>query len=179
MTRLTETIQVAAAPRQIAEYLWEAANLVNYLPMSNVEILESGEDRIRVRHDLSLGSKVVRMVCVLEMAERNRKIRFHTEGELPLNGTWLLQETPGARRSPTCSSMNHPAGSSPSSLRARPSRSRWKACAGALSRNSRRFTSQSSAPPRTLGVHLPEVPSALRTGEHLPTRATPLGRRDT
>lgn len=95
MTRLTETIQVAAAPRQIAEYLWEAANLVNYLPMSNVEILESGEDRIRVRHDLSLGSKVVRMVCVLEMAERNRKIRFHTEGELPLNGTWLLQETPG------------------------------------------------------------------------------------
>lgn len=95
MTRLTETIEVNASPRQLAEYLMDANNIANYFPASNVNVLESTPERARARHDLAVGGKTTNMVCVLEQTERGRKIRFHTEEGMRLEGTWLLQEIRG------------------------------------------------------------------------------------
>ncbi|MBM3190210.1 MAG: SRPBCC family protein [Chloroflexi bacterium] len=95
MPRLTETITVKASPRQIADYLLNPGNLASYLPVSNVEVLEQSKDGLRIRHDLALGDKKMPMVCVWQVAEPGRKIRFRATEGMSFSGTWLLQEIPG------------------------------------------------------------------------------------
>ena len=92
MTRIMESVEIAAMPTMVARYLWDANNIPNYLPASYVEILETGENRVKVRHDFTAGGRILDLVCVQEMVEQNRKIRFRAEEGMVLGGSWLLQD---------------------------------------------------------------------------------------
>jgi len=76
MARLMESIEINAPSREVCQYLWEANNLPAYLPVSRVEVLEGTEKRVKMRYDLSVSGKIMKLVCVHELSEPGRKIRF-------------------------------------------------------------------------------------------------------
>ena len=64
MTRIMESVEIKAARRQVSQYIWDVNNLPNYLPVSKVEILESGENRTKVRHDFTVAGKTMELVVM-------------------------------------------------------------------------------------------------------------------
>ena len=98
MARLMESIEINAPSREVCQYLWEADNLPDYLPASRVEILEGTEKRVKLRYDLSVSGKPMELVCVHELSEPGRKIRFRTVEGMKLEGTWLLQQLRGGTK---------------------------------------------------------------------------------
>ena len=92
MTRLSETIEVKASPRQVMVFLRNADNLTKYLPVSKVEVLESDAKRVKVRHDLSVAGKTMELVCLHEVDDSERRLTCRAvEGNF-FESTWSLQE---------------------------------------------------------------------------------------
>lgn len=92
MTRLLQSIEIAANPREVFGYLWDANNLMAYFPVSRVQVLEQAADRVKLRHDFTASGRTMDLVCLQEVAEPARKIRFRTLEGMALDGTWLVQE---------------------------------------------------------------------------------------
>ena len=95
MTRIMESIEIGTTPARIARYLWNAENLPNYLPVTRVHVLETGDRRAKARHDFTAAGKTMELVCVMESVERDRKIQFRSEEGMSLEGTWALQDLKG------------------------------------------------------------------------------------
>lgn len=95
MTSLMEMTEIRARPRVVSEYIWDANNLPNYLPVSRVEVLEKSETRVKVRHDFTAAGRTMDLVCVLQLTDPARKINFRTVEGMALEGTWSLQELKG------------------------------------------------------------------------------------
>ena len=50
MTRIENNIEINASPQQVWKYIWKLKNLPNYLPLSDVEILEATDDVVKLCH---------------------------------------------------------------------------------------------------------------------------------
>lgn len=91
MPRVTQSVEISAPPRVVFNYLWDVTNLADYFPSSRVEILESSESRVRVRHDLQLGDRTAEVVCVRDALAANTHIAFRALEGMDIEGTWTLQ----------------------------------------------------------------------------------------
>jgi len=98
MARISESIDIKATPRAVFQYVWDARNLPHFFPTSRIEILESSESRVKVRHDFSLLGKTLELVCVREAHGGGRSITFRAEEGMALEGTWTFQELKGGAR---------------------------------------------------------------------------------
>ena len=98
MPRVTQTIEISAPPRVVFNYLWDVANLPDYFPTSQVEVLESSERRVKVRHDLRLTEETVQVVCVRDALAANTHIAFRALEGMDIEGTWTLQASQSGTR---------------------------------------------------------------------------------
>ncbi len=92
MSKVSGTVDIKARPRQVFEFLWNCQNLPKYWPVSQVEVLEEGERRIRFRPEFDLGGRKVSADCVQQIAEEGRKITLQGTQGMKMEATWLLQE---------------------------------------------------------------------------------------
>lgn len=90
MPSVTETVDIHASPRVVFNYVWDPNTLPTYFPTSQVEVLESNENRVRVRHDLQLEDRTVQVVCVREAQAAGRAITFRATEGMVLEGNWTF-----------------------------------------------------------------------------------------
>lgn len=91
MTRIENSIEINASPDKVWQYIWDANNLPNYLPISGVEILETTDTLVKLRHKFTAAGRTMDMVCETEMAESNRKMIYRTTKGMALQGNWILE----------------------------------------------------------------------------------------
>ncbi|MBN1399600.1 MAG: SRPBCC family protein [Anaerolineae bacterium] len=90
MPSVTETVDIHASPRMVFNYVWDATSLPTYFPTSKVEVLQSSESRVTVRHDLQLEDRTVEVVCVREALAAGRTITFRATEGMVLEGNWTF-----------------------------------------------------------------------------------------
>jgi len=93
MTRIEGSREINAPPEKVSQYMWNVNNLRNYLPISDVEILERGENVVKLRHKLRAAGRTMDLVCEHKMLEKNRKMVYKVTKGMKLEGTWLLEPT--------------------------------------------------------------------------------------
>jgi uncharacterized membrane protein len=98
MLSVTETVDINASPRVVFRYVWDANTLPTYLTSSDVEILDSSENRVTVRHDLQLGDRTVQVVCVRDALAAGRTIAFRAVEGMTLEGNWTFVALKGGTR---------------------------------------------------------------------------------
>jgi ribosome-associated toxin RatA of RatAB toxin-antitoxin module len=86
------SIQVKAPPRKVREYIWNAHNLPNYMPVSDMQVLEAAERHAKLSYALAAGGKQIALTCIREMDEQGRKIKTHSVEGMPMDETWVLQD---------------------------------------------------------------------------------------
>ena len=91
MTRIENSIEIEASPEEIGEYLWDVNNLPKYLPISDVEIMETTENLLKVRHKFTAAGRTMDLLCDVKWLERNKKMLYNTTSGMRLEGTWLLE----------------------------------------------------------------------------------------
>ncbi len=74
MTRIEDSTEINAPPEKVGQYMWNVNNLRNYLPISDVEILERTEDLVRLRHKFTAAGRTMDLVCEQKMLEKNKKM---------------------------------------------------------------------------------------------------------
>jgi len=93
MTRIEDSMDIKLAPEKVSGYLWDANNLPNYLPISDIEMLEDGKKVVRFRHKIRAAGRTMKVVCEMRQSEANRRISFKTVEGMRIEGTWLLEPT--------------------------------------------------------------------------------------
>jgi len=93
MTRIEDSMDINLAPMKVSGYLWNANNLPNYLPISDIEMLEEGKEVVRFRHKIRAAGITMKVVCEMRQPELNRRITFKTVEGMRVEGTWLLEPT--------------------------------------------------------------------------------------
>jgi len=93
MTRIENAIEISASPQKVWQYIWELKNLPNYLPISDVEIVEATDDIAKLCHKFTAAGRTMDLVCEVTTAESNRKMVYRTTKGMTLQGTWLLEPT--------------------------------------------------------------------------------------
>lgn len=93
MTRIEDSREINAPPEKVSQYMWNVNNLRNYLPISDVEILERGENVVKLRHKFRVRGRTMDLVCEHKMLEKNRKMVYKVTKGMKLEGTWLLEPT--------------------------------------------------------------------------------------
>lgn len=93
MTRIEDSKEINAAPERVFQYMWDVNNLPNYLPISDVEILERTEDLVRLRHKFIAAGRTMDLVCEQKMLEKNKKMVYRVTKGMKLEGIWLLEPT--------------------------------------------------------------------------------------
>jgi len=98
MTRIMETVDVSVKPRRVCDYMWDLSNLPNYMPVSDVEVVESEAQRAEVHCTLDIDGETSRIVSEEEIVEPGRRVRFRTKEGMHMDATWLLQEIQGGTK---------------------------------------------------------------------------------
>lgn len=93
MTRIEDSREINAAPERVSQYMWDVNNLPNYLPISDVKILERTEDLVRLRHKFTAAGRTMDLVCEQKMLEKNKKMVYRVTKGMKLERTWLLEPT--------------------------------------------------------------------------------------
>lgn len=93
MTRIEDSKEINVAPERVSQYMWDVNNLPNYLPISDVKILERTEDLVRLRHKFTAAGRTMDLVCEQKMLEKNKKMVYRVTKGMKLEGTWLLEPT--------------------------------------------------------------------------------------
>ena len=93
MTKIENSIKIGASPSKVWQYIWELGNLPNYMPISDVEILEAKDDVVELCHKFTAAGRTMDLVCEVRSAEVNRKMIYKTKEGMTLQGTWLLEPT--------------------------------------------------------------------------------------
>jgi uncharacterized membrane protein len=91
MTRIESTIEISASPQKVWQYVWELKNLPNYLPISDVEIIEATDDIVKLCHTFTAAGRTMDLACEVKSVESNRKMVYRTTKGMALQGTWLLE----------------------------------------------------------------------------------------
>jgi len=93
MTRIEDSIDINVAPEKVSQYLWNASNLPNHLPISDIEMLEESKEVVKFRHKITAAGRRMNVVCEMRQPELNRRIAFKTVEGMRVEGTWLLEPT--------------------------------------------------------------------------------------
>ncbi|TKJ43211.1 hypothetical protein CEE35_09050 [Candidatus Aerophobetes bacterium Ae_b3b] len=93
MTRIEDSVDINVAPEKVSQYLWNASNLPNHLPISDIEMLEESKEVVKFRHKITAAGRTMNVVCEMRQPELNRKIAFKTVEGMRVEGTWLLEPT--------------------------------------------------------------------------------------
>ena len=93
MTRIEDSKEINVAPERVSQYMWDVNNLPNYLPISDVKILERTEDLVRLRHKFTAAGRTMDLVCEQKMLKKNKKMVYRVTKGMKLEGTWLLEPT--------------------------------------------------------------------------------------
>jgi len=93
MTRIEDSKEINVAPERVSQYMWDVNNLPNYLPISDVKILERTEDLVRLRHKFTAAGRTMDLVCEQKMLEKNKKMVYRVTKGMKLERTWLLEPT--------------------------------------------------------------------------------------
>jgi len=93
MTRIEDSKEINVTPERVSQYMWDVNNLPNYLPISDVKILERTEDLVRLRHKFTAAGRTMDLVCEQKMLKKNKKMVYRVTKGMKLEGTWLLEPT--------------------------------------------------------------------------------------
>ena len=93
MTTIENAIEIGASPPQVWQYIWELKNLPNYLPITDVEIIEATDDIVKLRHKFTAAGRTMDLVCEVKTIESNRQMLYRTTKGMALQGTWLFEST--------------------------------------------------------------------------------------
>lgn len=93
MTKIEDSIEIEVTPEKLSGYLMDVDNLPSYLPISDVQVLESGDDRTKFRHKITAVGRTMDVVCETKLVEKDRKLTFNTLEGMRVEGTWLLEST--------------------------------------------------------------------------------------
>lgn len=93
MTRIEDSVEMDVTPEKVSQYLWDVNNLPNHLPISDVEMLEEGEEVMRFRHRITAAGRTMDVICETRQSEPNRKVAFKTVEGMRVEGSWLLEAT--------------------------------------------------------------------------------------
>ncbi len=93
MTRIEDSKEINAPPEKVSQYMWNVNNLRNYLPISDVEILERGENVVKLHHQFRAAGRTMDLVSEHKMLEKNRKMVYKVTKGMKLEGTWLVEPT--------------------------------------------------------------------------------------
>ena len=91
MTRIENSVEINASPDKVWQYIWDVNNLPNYLPISDVEILEATDNLVKLSHKFTAAGRTMDLVCEVEMAESNRQSVYKTIKGMALQGNWILE----------------------------------------------------------------------------------------
>ena len=93
MTRIEDSREIKADPERLSQYLMEANNLPHYLPISDIQILETTGEGAKFRHKMTAAGRTMETVCEMKTVEKNRRLTFQTLEGMKVEGTWLLEPT--------------------------------------------------------------------------------------
>jgi uncharacterized membrane protein len=91
MTRIENSIEIGVSPQQVWQYIWQPNNLPNYLPISDVKVLDAKDDFVELSHKFTAAGRTMDLVCEARSAESNTKMIYRTKKGMALQGTWLLE----------------------------------------------------------------------------------------
>ena len=93
MPRIENAVEIGNTPENVCNYLWDVHNLPNYLPISEVKVLEKREGHIRLSHKLAAAGMKMNLICELWKPEDNTKLEYRTVKGMSVQGSWILQPT--------------------------------------------------------------------------------------
>ena len=91
MPRIENSTEIGTNPERVSEYLWDANNLPNYLPMSDIWVMERKEDFVRLSHKFTAAGRTSDFVCETKRLENGMKIEYKSTSGMGVQGTWLLE----------------------------------------------------------------------------------------
>ena len=91
MTRTEDSREIKADPEKLSQYLMEVDNLPHYLPISDVQVLETTDEGAKFRHKMTAAGRTIETVCEMKTVEKNKKLTFRTLEGMKVEGTWLLE----------------------------------------------------------------------------------------
>jgi len=98
MTRVENSTSIRASTEEIGQYIWDVNKLPSYMPISDVEVLDSREDFVKIRHKFTAAGRTMDLVCEAKWVEKNRREEYRTTEGMKLVGTWLLDPADEATR---------------------------------------------------------------------------------
>lgn len=93
MPRIKNSAEIGNTPENISKYIWDVKNLPNYLPMSDVKVLERREHYIRVSHKLAAAGMNMNLICEFRKLENDTKLEYQTIKGMSVHGSWTLEPT--------------------------------------------------------------------------------------
>jgi ribosome-associated toxin RatA of RatAB toxin-antitoxin module len=93
MPRIENSAEIGNTPENVSKYIWDVKNLPNYLPMSDVKVLEKRENYIRLSHKLAAAGMNMNLVCEFRKLENDTKLEYQTIKGMGVRGSWILEPT--------------------------------------------------------------------------------------
>lgn len=93
MTRIEYSIEINVPPEKASQYTCNVDNLPNYLPISDVKVLQRGKEFVRLRHSFTAAGRTMDFICEQKVIEKNRKMQYKVVEGMKLEGTWVFEPT--------------------------------------------------------------------------------------
>ena len=91
--RVEDSININATPEKVSQYMWNVSNLPSYIPVSDVKILESGGNIMRLRHKLIVAGTTIELVPELKKEEKDHSIAYKSIEGAEIEGAWVFEPT--------------------------------------------------------------------------------------
>ena len=93
MTRIEDSIEIKTDHEKLSQYLMDPKNLPDYLPISDIQMLETTEDSAKFRNKMTAAGRTMEAVCEMKTVEKNKTVTFKTLEGMKVEGTWGLEPT--------------------------------------------------------------------------------------
>ena len=91
MTRLESSAEIGNTPENVGKYIWDVKNLPNYLPISDVRVLEKRENFIKLKHKMTAAKMPMNLVCEFKKFDDDKKLEYRTIKGMSVQGSWILE----------------------------------------------------------------------------------------
>jgi len=106
--RVEDSININATPERVSQYMWNVSNLSSYIPVSDVKILESGRNIMRLRHKLIVAGITIELVSELKKGEKDHSIAYKSIEGAEIEGAWVFEPTEKGTRLVNVLKYNRP-----------------------------------------------------------------------
>jgi len=89
--KIQYSIQMNVSAEKVSQYTSDVNNLPNYLPISDVEVLEKSKEVVTLRHKFTALGEIMGLVSERRTLEKNREIQYKVVGGMNLEVTWLFE----------------------------------------------------------------------------------------